>query len=484
MRVPSSREKARRSAADLLGFDPCEDQHEGSIGEDQVETEQDIVARLNQTHAFIAGKGVIRENANSGFAIEPVRDFHHWYSNDGVWSKSRTGTDIFTSASKIWMASPERRQHVGIVLDPRAEIEAHDKSRRAYYNLWRGFSYRASESGSCALFLEHLERNVCRGDGRLYEWLVAWMAHLVQRPWEKPGTAIVLKGEKGVGKSVVGEVLGALVERHFVTVSQPRHLVGNFNAHLSTAVLVLVEEAFWAGDKVGEGALKERITGPRLLLEKKGVDPVEIDSFHRFIITGNAYWIVPATHDERRYAVFNVGTDHRQDAPYFAAIKAQLSSGGYAALLHHLQHFNISGVNVRSPPHSEGLVEQKLAGLRSVEAWWHELLAHGERLNSCVEFDDDAKTTDVWREHWIEAQTLRSSFHEWLRPRRTHGDVLTESEFGTRLRRMCPSLTHKRRRVGQRNKRYFYNVPSLCKCRADFESWFRSPIEWPDNESL
>ena len=36
------------------------------------------------------------------------------------------------------------------------------------------------------------------------------MAHIVQKPRERLGTAIVLRGKRGTGKSKVGEVLGSL----------------------------------------------------------------------------------------------------------------------------------------------------------------------------------------------------------------------------------------------------------------------------------
>jgi hypothetical protein len=445
-----------RSIEDLLG--PAPDERE--------ETRNAAIARLNKRHAVVAHGGqvrVIREDGAGGFTMESVRAFEDWYANDVIWEEGKAGP-IATPVSSVWFASPQRRQYEQIVLDPRGK-------RRGAYNLWKGFSV-ASERGDCSLFLDHLFDNVCGGDEALYTWLVGWMAHLVQRPWEKPGTAVVLKGEKGVGKSIVGEILGTLIARHFLTVTQPRHLVGNFNSHLATAVLVLVEEAFWAGDKVGEGVLKDLITGPRIMLEKKGVDAIPLDSFHRFIITSNAHWVVPATHDERRFAVFNVGDAHRQDGPYFEAIKREMERGGYEALLHYLGRFDLSCVDVRRVPNTEGLTEQKLAGLRNVEAWWWETLAAGD-LTDCRH---GAEWNAAIR---VEADDLRTYYKTWMQPRRTHGDVLGDVHFANRLAAMCPRLEHKRARV-RGGRVYFYELPALAACREAFESWCNSAIDWED----
>jgi hypothetical protein len=349
-----------RTREDLLGPDP---------EEMEIEEREDIVRRLNRIHAFIAGKGVLREG-DDGFQIESVRQFHDWYANKVVWTRSPNGADVAIPYSKIWMASPQRREYQRIVLDPREETED-------AYNLWRGFAFAPGGKGSCELFLDHVFDNVCRGDKALYRWFVGWMAHAVQRPWEKPGTAVVLKGAPGVGKTTVGEHLGALMPHHYVTVSTPRGLMGQFNAHLATALLVQVEEGFWAGDKSAESDLRHKITGATFNLERKGQDVIELPSFHRYIITSNERWTVPAQHEERRYAIFDVGADRQKDEAYFGAIAAEMRAGGYRALMRHLMDFDLDRVNVRSIPNTKALGVEKVTSLRGVHAWWHDVLAAG-----------------------------------------------------------------------------------------------------------
>lgn len=458
----------RRSLADLLGIDPDE---APEPSQDEIEERHEIVERMNRKHAYVAGKGVIREDEHGGFQIESVSQFHDYYSDDGVWSKSKSGADIFTPVSKIWMQSPERRKFERIVLDPRGKASGG-------YNLWRGFSVEPSAKGDCGLFLDHLHDNVCDGEKALYRWLIGWMAHLIQRPWEKPGTAVVFKGKPGVGKSTVGEHLGALIARHYATVSTPRGLMGQFNAHLGAALLVQVEEGFWAGDKAAESDLRHKITGPTFNLERKGQDVIELPSFHRYLITSNERWTVPAQHDERRYAIFNVSDARMKDHEYFGAISAQMKGGGYRALMRHLRDFDLSRVDVRSIPHTEALTAEKITGLRGVRAWWHEVLAAGElpaQLHG-MRFDREPKP---WAEHGVSVLTddLRHAYELWVRARRHHGDVLTADTFGRELRDMCPSAKRVQRREGSKLPR-FYDLPALPKCRAEFSRWLNSEVEW------
>lgn len=455
----------RRSLEDIL---PPEPLSEAAL--DEIEERAEIVARLNRKHAYVAGKGVIREDAQGGFNIESVTQFHDYYCDTVVWSKAKSGADVRTPVSKIWMESPERRKYERIVLDPQGKA-------RGAYNLWKDFSFEPGE-GDCGLFLDHLFENVCKGNRADYRWLVGWMAHLIQRPWEKPGTAVVFKGKPGVGKSSVGEHLGALIARHCVTVSTPRGLMGQFNAHLGAALLVLVEEGFWAGDKAAESDLRHKITGPTFNLERKGQDIIELPSFHRYMITSNERWTVPAQHEERRYAIFDVSDAHMKDEAYFGAVADQMKAGGYRALMRHLLDFDLSRVNVRSIPHTEALAAEKITGLRNVRAWWHEVLASGE-LPASHDSAGFGRESGAWADEGVSvrADDLRHAYESWVRARRHHGDVYTANAFGGELKDMCPSAKRVQRRERHERPR-FYELPTLDECRADFSKWLNSEVDW------
>jgi hypothetical protein len=420
----------------------------------------------NQPYAVLAGSGkvrIMRFGEDGTFTLESVFDFRAWYANRTLTetkakkTKKGNATEaVETPYSDIWITHDDRRQYEGIVFDPRG-----GKTRA--FNMWRGFSVRANRFlGSCDRFLEHLRVNVCGGNEEHFRWLLGWLAHLVQRPWEKPGVAVVLKGAKGVGKSIVGEILRELLKHHTVAVSQPRHLVGNFNSHLARAVLVLVEEAFWAGDRTAEGALKDQITGATIRVERKGFDVEELPSFHRYMITGNAEWIVPATHDDRRYAVFDVGDARQQDHEFFGAMMKEMREGGYEALMHHLRTFDLGRVDLRTAPRTEGLAQQKIENLHNVQLWWSDVLTKGELPGA----EGD------WSEESIEVETdeLRRSYEYWHTRRRFQGEVAGERAFGRDLRAMCPNARNVQRRI-KREKMRFYRLPSLETCRADFVQW-------------
>ena len=74
--------------------------------------------------------------------------------------------------------------------------------------------------------------------------------------------------------------------------------------HMASTLLMHVEEGFWSGDPKAVGILNNLITAPTVSIERKGIDLDQMPSVLRLFMSSNEGWVVPATADERRYAVF------------------------------------------------------------------------------------------------------------------------------------------------------------------------------------
>ena len=109
-------------------------------------------------------------------------------------------------------------------------------------------------------------------------------------------------------------------------------------------MVLLADEAFYAGDKKHESILKRIVTEETIMIEAKGDD-----------------WVVPAGLEERRFLVLDVGESQMQNSEFFGALDRELESGGREALLHLLLNRDLSGFNVRRFPQTEALREQQAA---------------------------------------------------------------------------------------------------------------------------
>ncbi|HXA39654.1 MAG TPA: primase-helicase family protein [Phenylobacterium sp.] len=424
---------------------------------------EDAIHAFNKRFAFVRMGSrlmvAVEKSDRVDFMLE--RDFHSLTDNERVDLDGKPAP-----ISKLWKASPMRRTYEnGVTFSPGREPEA------GTLNLWRGWGVAPDPLASCELFLNHLADVICRGNETAYLYALGWLAHMVQRPWEKPGVAFVVRGLKGAGKDTAAEYVSRMVgSRHAPGVSDPNQVTGRFNSHLSSALILRVEEAFWAGDHRAEGNLKSLITAPSVFIERKGVDGVSVPNFTRFFISANASWVVPATFDERRFFVLEASEERRGDTRYFGALYAEIEGRGPAALLHYLQNFDLAGFDVRAVPQTKGLAEQKLASLRGLPRWWLERLQEG-----------DLSDQEKWEHGYVQVgrEELRDRLAKWLERRRHDGDPLSAEQIGTELRKMLPDLRSSQPRLnGERRRAYIF--PSLEECRTAFQRFIGHTIDWGD----
>ena len=142
-------------------------------------------------------------------------------------------------------------------------------------------------------------------------------------------------------------------------------LTGRFNSAFATALMIHVEEAIWGGQRDSKGVVQSRITCPEMPLERKNIDTEGVDSFCRLLFTTNEAWAIPASANERRYAVFEVSSSRIGDRTSFKELWQEIQNGGCEAFLAHLLAYSQpDNIELRNPPRTRGLMEQKLSGLR------------------------------------------------------------------------------------------------------------------------
>jgi hypothetical protein len=427
------------------------------------------LAWLNDEHAYImVGKddAVLRETVDADGRFElklmSVPTFHRkWAAKK--WQPSKK----IERQTEGWMEWSHRREYEGLVFLPGIEAPA-DR-----YNLWRGFTPLAEPADLAAAqdaldrYLGHVRDNVCCGDAKVYNWVVGFMAHLVQKPWEKPHVALVIRGLKGTGKNFFIERICDLIASHAMVVARKRFLTGNFTAHLERLLLFVLDEAFWSGDKEIEGILKDLITGSHHQIEKKGLDSYTVRNLTRIVILGNEEWLVPASQDERRFCVLNVGNGRRQDTAFFQKLKADLDAGGNYMLLKYLQSYDLTGFDVNKAPDTDGLLDQKLASLPPFEQWWLDCLTQSRMVGG--DFGEDWPT-DVAKDR------LRKTVRMYLKDRNITGRLPTDVQIGKIMHDLAPAMKSKQ----VKGQGYVYVFPSVDECRAEFERHLGRRMVWPE----
>lgn len=447
---------------------------------------------LNERHAVIASVGgkcrVISEEHDFAFnrpkiEMQTFADFTNRYMHRKVkCGEDKNGGDVFMPMGKWWLQNRNRRQFDAMVFVPGQEVPG-------AYNLWRGFAYEAVP-GSCEKFLDHIKNNVCGGDEGHYKYLIAWLADAVQNPAKVGGTAVVMRGKQGTGKSFFAKAIGKLWGQHFLHISQSKHLVGSFNQHLRDCVMLFADEAFFAGDKKSEGILKALITEEHIVVEKKGIDSEASPNYIHLIMASNSDWVVPVALDDRRFFMLDVTDDHRKDTKYFGEIAAELENGGYEALLHYLMTLDVSGINLREAPDTDALVEQKQLNLSPEESWWYDKLHEGRVLSRHEDWQSEVPKEELLQDLYDFVKQYAGNYMNRISMHRLTKFLIRVLPAGH------PQI--KTRRVSPQPGASFasglsfctnprcYIIPSLVQCRdswntvAGFKSVWQDVIETDD----
>jgi hypothetical protein len=337
---------------------------------------------MNEKHAVISNYGgkccvLSSTRSSANFALEvqtfqTIGAIQSRYANRHVEVGNKNGHPITKSLGQWWIAHPKRRQYEGVIYapgNPNVEIDG-------YFNLWRGWGVTPAK-GDWSLLRLHILEVLAAGSEQYAAYITRWVANALQHPDRPSGVALVLRGRKGTGKGLFCTLLTDLFGAHGIAVSNSKHVTGHFNGHLKDKSLLFADEALAAEDKQGESVLKCLITEREIIVEQKGFDAVPWKNCLNIIMASNAEWVVPASSDERRFAVFDVA-DHRSgDYSYFAALAAELNGGGQAAFLHDLLHMDLTGFDPREVPNTVALAEQKQRSLSPFDAWWLSLLHDG-----------------------------------------------------------------------------------------------------------
>jgi hypothetical protein len=429
----------------------------------------EAVEQINDTHALVfqqsGGMVVLTEDTEDGqphLRFSRPSDMALLYPQSVQVGAKKNGDPIVKARGSVWLTHSARRFYRGI------EVAPNDRGNEGYYNMWRGFSVEPKK-GDWPLFRQHLSL-VANGNIDHAKYIFGWMAETVQHPERPIGIALAFKGKQGTGKSTFAKWFGKLFGVHFLHLDSEQHLLGRFNAHLHNAILVLADEAVWAGSKAGLGALKRMITEDTLNIERKNVDILTVKNMLHMMVASNESWVVPTGFDNRRFAIFGTSAEHQDDAKFFAAVDDELfKRDGLAALLYDLLEYE-NDIDLRQIPETENLIAQQALSANPEESWWLEKLHQGLLAAVWAEGgwpDSGRVSKDVIHQDYLQFLDTHQ--------RRGRSPRATETELGRFLKTRTP-LSDGRARLIHGERQRIWTVPSLAECR---EAWARE-CKWSE----
>lgn len=253
-----------------------------------------------------------------------------WMTNlqaqNSLGGKSVTIGDVKVPIHKILFTSTIINRVYGLTFDPSTMDMLVSTNEGLMVNQWRGFSVVPSEQKvsepEIRMFRDYVIRVLANNNEEHAHWLFAWMADMLRFPHKKPGTALVLVGVEGAGKTFLGEhILGKIVgPTHYSQTNSVTTLTHNFNTIIDNKIFIQCDEAVHSYQRDIASRLKSIITDESVIIEPKGINSYKKPNHMRFLFTSNeeaaAIFISPSPY-ERRFTVLRVSPEFARNEQYW-----------------------------------------------------------------------------------------------------------------------------------------------------------------------
>jgi hypothetical protein len=204
-------------------------------------------------------------------------------------------------------------------------------------------------------YLRLINDVIASSDPISYEYVLNWIAYIVQHPGIKTRTALILKGLQRIGKNrftdVVCEMLSGYSEANVTDISE---MTGNFNSVVENKMIIIMNEVGNAKDNnsargtygiANWDSMKSIITDTTIRINEKNEPRRTSENVANLIFVTNNPHPVNIEQSDNRYAVFACNALHRGDHDYFNRLSSGFTEEFYKALTWFFMNKDISGYN-------------------------------------------------------------------------------------------------------------------------------------------
>ena len=200
------------------------------------------------------------------------------------------------------------------------------------FSIFRGFPYqplRTFDKNVIGLFLKHFIHVICSKNMEVFQYLCSWFAFLFQKPGVKIGTAIVMVGMQGTGKTIFTNAICRLLGIYGVENANINNITGKHNSEILDKILIVVNEvdSCYGLKSDSSNILKTLITEKSIDINPKHKETYATSNVANFIFVSNNFVPIMIEPDDRRYCVIEVNDDYKENHDFFGQLHGSFAVG-------------------------------------------------------------------------------------------------------------------------------------------------------------
>jgi hypothetical protein len=187
------------------------------------------------------------------------------------------------------------------------------------------------------------------------KYILNWLAHLLQKPLELPGVAIIFNGLKGAGKDTIGDFFGEYIigSQYYQNYSNHSQYFEKHDTMKANKWFIKLEEINKKVTQIGANGeyFKASITSANLNINPKGSGSFNVSNYMRVMASCNNADPVNVEQNERRFVISVVSPEEIGNHSYWSNLRKILfTEDGALAVANMLNKRDISEFNPRILP--------------------------------------------------------------------------------------------------------------------------------------
>jgi hypothetical protein len=256
-----------------------------------------------------------------------------------------------TSFIKIWINDFTRRTINEINMKPSEDPMVFSPPLQ-----FRFQTFPVVENVKAVETFKELIQVVCNRHKETYEYVMAWFAHMFQRPFENPKTAMFLTGQKGCGKDTTGDfiiewLMGRIYAHNYESTEQ---FWDKYDTSRENRFFIKIEEVEGAINRKNASAFKARITSETVDVNPKNDKKRTSAHYCRYFGTTNEPQPWKTEKDERRAFIIPCSSEWVKKHDKWTEIRETLfNAEGASAVGNWLMGYSIESWDARKIPETE-----------------------------------------------------------------------------------------------------------------------------------
>ena len=244
------------------------------------------------------------------------------------------------------------------------------------YSLFHDYKYNIKDicdESKIKSYLDFIKEVICENKDNINEYILNWIAYIVQNQGKRTNTAIVLKGLQGIGKGTFTDVLCEMLSRYSApNITDIKEITGDYNSVIEGKKLLVLNELKNVGEErlANFDALKSRITDDYIRVGEKYEPGRYAENVANYIFCTNNAYPVKIERSDRRYVVLEVSSSKKNNFDYWNGIYSSCKgSDFYDNLTTYFAKRDITKFNPSNLPMTEAKEAMIEVSKNPIEVW-------------------------------------------------------------------------------------------------------------------